>query len=80
MISAAGCDKQIQKFVERAVPKQQEELLQSSSSVGIKLSPGHLEATSADISATANITPTRQIMTSTDVSAQIGISRTRVTH
>lgn len=78
-ISISACDSQIKKFVEGAVPKQNSELTQSSSQVGIKLSPGRLEASSADISAEANITPTRQVMTSTDISVHVGVSRTRVT-
>lgn len=77
---ATACDKQVENYVKKALPDAQtDDEIQSSSPIGLKISPGRLEATSADVSMEANITPTRQIMTSPDVSASIGIGRIRVT-
>ena len=73
-----ACDASVKSFVEGAIPKNRGPV-QSSSPLGVKVSPGKLEATSADISAEANVTPTRHVMQSADVSIHMGISRTRVT-
>jgi hypothetical protein len=76
----SACDGAVKNFVESAIPtKKNKEPVQSSSPIGIKVSPGRLEATSADISAEANVTATRHVMQAADLSIQMGISRTRVT-
>jgi hypothetical protein len=75
----SACDAAVKNFVDGAVPKRSNEPVQSSSAVGVKVSPGRLEASSADISAEATVTPTRHVMQAADLSVQMGISRTRIT-
>jgi hypothetical protein len=81
-LALMGCQKQVQGFVDGAMspnPRDPASIISSSnSSMGIKVSPGHVTASAAAVSMTATITPTQRTLTSGTISAQVTMSQTRV--